>query len=127
MLLVPRLELEAVAGRLEEWRRLLRQSITQGRAVLQRVIRRRLTFTPDGASYAFRGETPGSTGCSRAWWSPKGPRGLWTATHGSGRHHRDDTFEAEYGRMLDRLARVLGNALGAGFEPAIFERVRQSH
>ena len=35
---VPRLRPEVVEGRLTEWRRPLRQSTTQGRAVLQRVV-----------------------------------------------------------------------------------------
>ena len=43
---VPRLPQQVVQNRLDEWRRLLRQSTTQGRAVLQRVIRGRITFTP---------------------------------------------------------------------------------
>jgi hypothetical protein len=43
---VPRLPQPVVQGRLDEWRRLLRGSTTQGRAVLQRVIQGRITFTP---------------------------------------------------------------------------------
>ena len=45
---VPRLPQHVVTGRLDEWRRRLRASTTQGRAVLQRVIAGRITFTPSG-------------------------------------------------------------------------------
>jgi hypothetical protein len=43
---VPRLAPIVVENRLAEWRRLLRQSVTQGRTVLQRVLHGRITFTP---------------------------------------------------------------------------------
>jgi hypothetical protein len=46
---VPRLPQQVVQSRLDEWRRLLRASTTQGRAVLQRVIDGRITFTPTEA------------------------------------------------------------------------------
>ena len=39
-----------VDNRLAEWRRLLRQSTTQARAVLQRVLRGRITFVPEGTA-----------------------------------------------------------------------------
>ena len=42
---------------LTEWRRLLRQSTTQGRAVLQRVLRGRITFTPKCGGYEFEAPT----------------------------------------------------------------------
>jgi len=45
---VPRLPQQVVQDRLDEWRRLLRSSTTQARAVLQRVIQGRITFTPTG-------------------------------------------------------------------------------
>ena len=66
---VPRLRPEVVEGRLTEWRRPLRQSTTQGRAVLQRVVqgrsdrsrrplrRRRSCLTP-GASDVSTAEVP---------------------------------------------------------------------
>jgi hypothetical protein len=66
---VPRLRPEVVEGRLTEWRRPLRQSTTQGRAVLQRVVqgrsdrsrrplrRRRSRLTP-GASDVSTAEVP---------------------------------------------------------------------
>ena len=42
---VPRLAPTVIEDRLAEWRRLLRQSTTQGRAVLQRVLKGRIVFT----------------------------------------------------------------------------------
>jgi hypothetical protein len=50
---VPRLAPAVIENRLAEWRRLLRQSTTQGRAVLQRVLRGRIVFTPCGKGYTF--------------------------------------------------------------------------
>ena len=54
---VPRLRPEVVEDRLTEWRRLLRQSTTQGRAVLQRVLCGRITFTPKCGGYQFEAST----------------------------------------------------------------------
>jgi site-specific DNA recombinase len=56
---VPRLPSPVLESRLAEWRRLLRQSPTQGRAVLQRVLSGRITFTPDpeGVGYTFAAPT----------------------------------------------------------------------
>jgi hypothetical protein len=54
---VPRLAPEVVEDRLADWRRLLRQSVTQGRAVLQRILKGRIVFTPREAGYEFNCET----------------------------------------------------------------------
>ena len=56
---IPRLAPAVIESRLAEWRQKLRGSTTQGRTVLQRVLRGRLTFTPspDGAGYDFSGPT----------------------------------------------------------------------
>ena len=56
---VPRLPAKVVEDRLTEWRRLLRASTTQGRAVLQRILSGRITFTPraDGDGYDFSAPT----------------------------------------------------------------------
>src|SRR6185436_3038770 len=43
---IPRLAPAVIENRLAEWRRLLRQSTTTGRAVIQRIVRGRITFTP---------------------------------------------------------------------------------
>jgi len=93
---VPRLRPEVVEDRLTEWRRLLRQSTTQGRAVLQRVLQGRITFTPKGGGYEFEAptrfdklfegvavETKGEV--SNLGWEHIGP---------------DDTFDGDYGRLL---------------------------
>jgi hypothetical protein len=64
---VPRLAPAIIEGRLAEWRRLLRASTTQGRTMLQRILRGRLTFTPraDGEATTSR-DRRASTSCSRA-------------------------------------------------------------
>jgi hypothetical protein len=54
---IPALPAHVVENRLAEWRRLVRQSVTQGRPVLQRVLRGRITFTPDGNGYVFHAPT----------------------------------------------------------------------
>jgi hypothetical protein len=56
---VPRLAPRVVENRLAEWRRLLRHSTTQGRMVLQRVLRGRITFMPraDGQGYDLEAKT----------------------------------------------------------------------
>ncbi len=48
---VPRLAPAVIEDRLAEWRRLLRQSTTQARAVLQRVLNGRINFTPPGIAF----------------------------------------------------------------------------
>jgi hypothetical protein len=112
---VPRLPQPVVQSRLDEWRRLLRGSMTQGRAVLQRVIQGRIVFIPRPADplstdgYDFEaptrfdklfngiavrrpgGLTPGDiTGCE----------GISPA----------DTFDADYGSLLEQ---VYGKRVGA--------------
>jgi hypothetical protein len=54
---VPRLAPEVIEGGLAEWRKLLRKPPTQGRAVLQPVLRGRITFTPAGTGYDFSAPT----------------------------------------------------------------------
>jgi hypothetical protein len=54
---VPRLPAVVVENRLAEWRRLLPASTTQGRAVLQRVLRGRIVFTPSKQGYPFEAPT----------------------------------------------------------------------
>jgi hypothetical protein len=98
-----------IENRLAEWRRLLRSSTTQGRTVLQRILRGRLTFTPrlnaisgepDGYNFSgptrfdklFTGiavETPARVKASR------GRAG--TEDIGA-----EDTFDGDYWRLLDR-------------------------
>jgi hypothetical protein len=47
---VPRVPAAIVRDRLAEWRRLLRASVTQGRAVIQRIVVGRIRFTPRTAN-----------------------------------------------------------------------------
>ena len=105
---VPRLAPAVLENRLAEWRRLLRSSTTQGRTVLQRILRGRLTFTPrlnpisgevDG--YDFTGPTrfhqlfTGIAVERPAWLIPG-------AIKGCEHIGPEDTFEGDYGRLLDR-------------------------
>jgi site-specific DNA recombinase len=122
---VPRLAPEVVENRLAEWRRLLRQSTTQGRTVLQRVLRGRLTFTPhvnevsgeiDG--YTFEAPTRfdhlfcGIVAERPKSLDPNDRFGLDGITP-------EDTGEADYGRLLDRVY-VEGSTSPTGFEPVFW-------
>ena len=119
---VPRLEPAIIENRLAEWRRLLRQSTTQGRTVLQRILRGRLTFTPrcnevsgevDG--YDFEGPTRFDklfTGIALARPKDIDPDDK-TGTEDIG---PEDTFDGDYGRLLERVY-VKGMASPPGFEP----------
>jgi site-specific DNA recombinase len=100
---VPRLAPAVVEKRLTEWRRLLRQSVTQGRAVLQRVLRGRLTFTPlaGGAGYEFTGPTRFDklfTGfvVGRPAFLTDGDR------RGTEHIRPEDTLDLDYGRLLEK-------------------------
>ena len=114
---VPRLAPQVVEDRLAEWRRLLRQSTTQGRAVLQRVLRGRVTFTPKGGGYEFEAETrfdklfTGVVCEPPSWVDPNDRRG---------KEHLgpEDTFDGDYGRLLER-AQNSGKRVASptGFEP----------
>ena len=115
---VPRLPLRAVQDRLGEWRRLLRQSVPQARAVLQKVLRGRITFTPTEHGYTFSAPTrfdklfSGVT-CPRPAWMP-------TEVDSSEGITPEDTFDADYGRLLERATqRICGKGVASptGFEP----------
>jgi hypothetical protein len=95
---MPRLPPAVVEDRLAEWRRLLRSSNTQGRAVLQRVVRGRITFAPREDGSATTSPRPrGSPGCSRAS-SPRGrpgsPRGPPAPTTSASRTRTTPTTAA---------------------------------
>jgi site-specific DNA recombinase len=116
---VPRLAPAVIEDRLAEWRRLLRQSTTQGRAVLQRVLRGRLTFTPreDGQGYDFSGPTRFDrlfTGIvvQLPSWVTKGD------VRGTEHIQPEDTFDGDYGRLLEQAVYGKGVARPAGLEPA---------
>lgn len=98
---LPRLAPHVIEDRLDEWRRLLRQSTTQGRAVLQRVLNGRIVFTPDGATgYSF--EAP--TRYDKLFSGIVVPRPAFIPTGNVGAEHigAEDTFEGDYGRLLER-------------------------
>ncbi len=111
-----------IENRLAEWRRLLRQSTTQGRTVLQRILRGRLTFTlrrneisgeVDG--YDFEGPTRFDrlfTGIAVERPKDLNPSDL-SGTEDIG---PEETFEGDYGRLLERVY-VKGVASPQGFEP----------
>ncbi len=96
---IPRLALAVIENRLAEWRRLLRQSTTQGRAALQRIIRGRLTFTPraDGG-YDFSGPTR----FDKLFTGIVVERPKWIPESRVGTEHigPSDTFDGDYGRLL---------------------------
>ncbi len=105
---VARLAPAVIEDRLAEWRRLLRASTTQGRTVLQRILRGRLTFTPrvnpisgEPDGYDFTGPTRFDklfTGIAverPAWLVP----GDITGCEDIG---PEDTFDGDYGRLRDR-------------------------
>jgi hypothetical protein len=117
---VPRLAPEVVAGRLDEWRRMLRGSPTQARAVIQRIIAGRITFTPDGGGYVFSATTRFSKLFSGVA-VPK-PEWLWDGdVRGLEHLTPEDTFDGDYGRLLERAEkRVLGMASPTGFEPVFW-------
>jgi hypothetical protein len=94
---------------LAEWRRLLRGSTTQARAVLQRVLRGRLTFAPnaDGSGYDFAGPTRfdklfSGVACPRPSWMPRDDR------TGLDDIDIEDTPDVDYGRLLERVRRKRG-------------------
>ena len=107
---------KVVEDRLAEWRRLLRQSTTQGRAVLQRVLRGRITFTPNGEGYTFEAPTRfdrlfEGVACERPAFIPESTKGLEDIGP-------EDTFDGDYGRLLAAAEeRGKGVASPTGFEP----------
>jgi len=118
---VPRLAPAVIENRLAEWRRLLRQSTTQGRTVLQRILRGRLTFTPrvnpisgEPDGYDFEGPTrfdklfTGIAVQRPAWLTPGDISGCEDIGP-------EDTFDRDYGRLLDR-AYVKGVTSPAGID-----------
>ena len=107
---VPRLDRTVLEDRLAEWRRLLRGSTTQGRAVLQRVLRGRLTFRQraDGRGYDFSRPTRFDklfTGIvvERPAFIMRGD------TRGTEQIGPEDTFDADDGRLPDCTYSVTDN------------------
>lgn len=103
---ISRLAPQVVASQLEEWRRLLRGSMTPARAVLQRILRGRIAFRPlPGAEgYEFRCETRfDRLFAGVAVTLPKFiPQGDQTGTE----HIRpENTSDWDYARVLERAQR----------------------
>ena len=99
---IPRLPANVIEDCLNEWRRLLRQSTTQGRAVLQRVLRGRITFTPreDQRGYDFSAPTR----FDKLFAGTYVDRPAFVANDTRGTEHicPEDTFEGDWGRLLKR-------------------------
>jgi site-specific DNA recombinase len=119
---VPRLPAAVVADRLAEWRRLLRSSITQGRAVLQRVLRGRITFMPrtDGPGYDFECPTRFDKLFSGVVVQAANTADLAQhAGEGTERITIEDTFDGSYERLLAAAERahVKGVATPEGAQP----------
>ena len=93
-----------------EWRRLLRQSTTQGRAVLQG----RITFTPKYGGYEF--EAP--TRFDKLFLGVAVETKREVSDEGTEHIGPEDTFDADYGRLLEAVQnRGKGLASPRGFTP----------
>ena len=99
---MPRLAPKVVEDRLAEWRRLLRQSTTQGRAVLQRVLCGRITFTPKDAGYGAGYEFEAPTRFDKLFAGVVCERPAYIKDSTEGKEHigPEDTFDGDYGRLL---------------------------
>jgi hypothetical protein len=103
---VPRLPAPVIESLLADWRRNLRGSPTQARAVLQRLFKGRLRLTPitgsssHSDSYRFEAETRFDrpfAGLSL----PKAPAHVPKNGRGTGHIGVEDTFDGDYGRLLE--------------------------
>jgi len=116
---VPRLPRPVIEDRLAEWRRLLRQSTTQARAVIQRLIKGRIVFTPHGDSYYFEAETR----VDRLFSGVALATATWTrqAGRGTGRISRADvegpqpSVDADYGAVLERAISRIEQRRGTSY------------
>lgn len=103
---IPRPAPQVIASRLDEWRKLLRSSTTQARAVLDRVLVGRIVFTPYIEGNKLLGYTfEAPTRFDKLFQGIAVPRLAWIAT-GDLRctEHLDieDTMEGDFGRLLAR-------------------------
>ena len=118
---VPRLAPAVIENRLAEWRRLLRASTTQGRTVLQRILRGRLTFTPraDEQGYDFSGPTRFDRLFTGMTCTPAPARFATGDRRGFEDTTPEDTFDGDYGRLLARAYEKSVKVLASptGFEP----------
>ncbi len=103
---VPRLAPTIIENRLAEWRRLLRQSTTQSRAVLQRVLHGRITFTPAsighpaGTGYTF--EAPTRFDKLFSGIAVERPAFIERSNRGAEHLGSEDTFDGDYGRLIEQ-------------------------
>jgi hypothetical protein len=111
---IPRLPQAVIEHRLADWRRLLRASTTQGRTVIQRIIRGRITFTPLAdplelgcTGYDFTAETRWDRLFAGVA-TPKPKDFNLTDRTGIGDIGPEDTFDGDYGRLLDWAAKNAG-------------------
>jgi len=111
---VPRLAPAVVEDRLAEWRRLLRASTTQGRAVLQRVLRGRITFTPrvhpiSGEADGYDFEAP--TRFDKLFTGIAVTRPAFIQKSNKGYEHigPEDTFDGDYERLLAAAQKAAEN------------------
>ena len=106
---MPRLPVPVIEDRLSEWRRRLRQSTTQARAVIQRLVAGRITFTPVGDCYEFDAPTRVDKLFSGIVLS----KAVWERSAGQGTEKirpedvtgPDHYADADYGAVLERAAR----------------------
>jgi len=106
---VPRLPQPVIEDRLSEWRRLLRPSTTQARAVIQRLVAGRITFTPVGDCYEFDAPTRvdklfSGIVLSKAVWQRSAGKGI-EKIRPEDVTGPDYYAEADYGAVLERAAR----------------------
>jgi hypothetical protein len=104
---VPRLAPAVIESRFKEYKRLLRQSSTQARTVLQRILRGRIVFTPraDGRGYDFAA----ATRWDRVFAGVATPRPKWIPAGTSGVEH---PHEKDYGELLEKRALGLASPRG---------------
>lgn len=114
---IPRLPRALVESRLEEWRRLLRQSTTQGRAVLQRVLQGRITFRPHGGGYTFEAPTRFDKLFAGVLYAELPAYLTQHGALGTEGIRPEDTLDADYGELLEKVYRERCMS-PAGFEPA---------
>jgi hypothetical protein len=109
---IPQIEKKIVEDRLAAWRRLLRQSTTQGRAVLQRVLKGRLRFVPrpemDGYDFS------GPTRFDKLFVGIAVEPPAWIGSTEAPTFGPEDTFDGDYGRLLERAHEQLLEKRGKG-------------
>ncbi len=116
---VLRLAPRVLEDRLAEWRRLLRASVTQGRAVLQRIIQGRIVFSPtdDATGFRFEAQTRFAklfcgAACQIPNWMPTG-----VTETGAEHIRREDTLDPDYATLLAQAEKRVATLVG--FEPTI--------